>query len=290
MKLSTSEKLFLKAYHYNWDDGIKPLNKIITNKDCDKATALLIYWLARPEYYNKYNKKEELPEYELPSYNLIKQIERLVLEGKFLEKISFQPDPSGIPAELGNIPSEMTQGSKGEINSTDLIEKNVGELKLLKACTEGDLDSVKDLIEKSNFNPDEKINGSLPIELAVIYGHIETVKYLISKGVNIKVKTGPSGFTLHHWACQSKHLAVSELLCKEGLNIDAKGKWKRTALHQNVYWEDEMWMESKMERVLLFLLEQGADPNLKDVDGLNAFDLAEKAENKSALNVLKNAK
>jgi hypothetical protein len=203
MKLSKSQKLLLKAYHYNWDDGINTLNKIIANKDCDKATALLVYWLSVPDYYNQYKKMEDIPAHELPTYQLLKKMEKLITEEKLNETISFVPDASRIPTELGNIPVEMTKPSTGKVNAQDLINKNVGELKLLKACQEGNIDTVKDLIGNQNFDINQKIDGSFPLEMAVIYNKIEIVEYLILKGANIKIKTGPSGFTLHHWACQS---------------------------------------------------------------------------------------
>jgi hypothetical protein len=288
MKLSKSQKLFLKAYHYNWDDGMNTLNKIIANKDCDKATALLIYWLGVPNYYNQYKEVKDIPAHEFPTYQLLKKIEQLIMERKLNETISFIPDASRIPAELGNIPVEMTRPSTGEINAQDLINKNVGELKLLKACQEGNIDIVKDLIEHQNFDINQKIDGSFPLEMAVIYNEIKIVEYLILKGANIKIKTGPSGFTLHHWACQSQNIDISTLLCEHGLNIDAKGKWKRTALHQNVYWENDRWVKSEMFNVLKYLLAKGADPSLKDVDGANTFDLAEKAGNTAALEILNN--
>jgi ankyrin repeat protein len=76
------------------------------------------------------------------------------------------------------------------------------------------------------------------------------------------------------------------LLCEHGLNIDAKGKWKRMALHQNVYWENDRWVKFGMLDILKYLLAKGADPSLKDVDGANAFYLAKKAGNTAALKVL----
>ena len=143
MKLSKTEELFLKAYSYNWDDGIGTLEKIIENKNCDKATVLLIYWLARPVYYNKYNSIDEMPEYERPAYNLIKRIEELVINDRLPEIISYEPDPGLIPLDIGRIPEKMTEPSRGEIDSQALIHNESGELKLLKACEDGDLETVK---------------------------------------------------------------------------------------------------------------------------------------------------
>ncbi|WP_196889030.1 DUF4274 domain-containing protein [Aureivirga sp. CE67] len=291
MKLSKTEELFLKAYHYNWDDGIKNLDRIISNKACDKSTALLIYWLGCPEYYNKYQVIQEVPEYELPVYILLKKIEKLILEEKFNEIIQFIPEkserlPLEIPKELGNIPIEMTRPSNGKIRSQDLIDGNNKILKLLKACRNGDLETIKKIIDNNEFDINQKIDGNYLIELAVIAGHIKIVEFLISNGANIKIKTGPNGFTLHHWACQSGRHNISELLCNKGLHIDVSAKWKRTALHQNVYYENDNWVTSKMSVTLEFLLEKGANPFLKDIDGLDAFDLAKLIKNDAALEIL----
>lgn len=286
MKLTNTEKLFLKAYYYNWDDGISTLQKIIENKDCDKGTSLLIYWLAKPSYYNKYHHIDDVIEYEKPVYKLIKRIEELVLQKKLPEVISYTPDQSLIPKELGLIPKEMLVSSKGNVESKDLIENNAKELKILKACEDGDLNFIKEIIN-SGFNIDTKINGSIPIEVATQCGQTEIVKYLILKGAKITAKTGPDGFTLLHWACQAKHLEIAKLLIENGLSINEKAKWGRTVLHQTAYWDANLWEKLCMDEVLLFLLENGANRELVDTDGNTALDLAVKAGNNEAVKILK---
>ncbi|MBD3255845.1 MAG: DUF4274 domain-containing protein [Candidatus Lokiarchaeota archaeon] len=45
-----TKKLHQKARHFNWDDGLDGLYKIIENKKCDKGTALMIFRMGRPEW------------------------------------------------------------------------------------------------------------------------------------------------------------------------------------------------------------------------------------------------
>ena len=285
MSLSKSEKLFLKAYHYNWDDGIGGLTKIINNKYCDKGTALMLYWHAKPDFYKLFNSEDEVPSHAKASYRFMKKIEALILDNKLPELISYTPDKSLTPTDLGNIPPEMVKSSIGEVMAQELIDNNIGELQLLKACEEGNLDVVQDMINKG-INIDLKINGDMPIEIAVVSNQIEVVKLLLSHGANIKKKTGPSGFTLLQWATQSGFLEIAKLLLESGLAIDVKGKWGRTALHGAVYWEESMWIEYNRDRVVRFLLENGANPNKEDSDGLTAFDMAKKVGNNEAIKIM----
>lgn len=48
------------AQDWEWENGIKGLQWIISNPKCDKATALLIYWAADPNFYYQFNGIENL--------------------------------------------------------------------------------------------------------------------------------------------------------------------------------------------------------------------------------------
>lgn len=39
------------AVDWNCDNGLKPLRWIIEQPECDKGTALLIYWVSDPNYF-----------------------------------------------------------------------------------------------------------------------------------------------------------------------------------------------------------------------------------------------
>lgn len=51
--LESPKKLFEYVSKYNWDYGEDEIEYIINSNKCDKATALFIYWLSRPYYYDE---------------------------------------------------------------------------------------------------------------------------------------------------------------------------------------------------------------------------------------------
>ncbi|KAI6677729.1 hypothetical protein NL676_038525 [Syzygium grande] len=51
-------------------------------------------------------------------------------------------------------------------------------------------------------------------------GHIEVVKALLKKGIDINAKD-EDGYTALHWAIQSGHMDAVELLVKKGANAEA---------------------------------------------------------------------
>ncbi|MGC9358326.1 MAG: DUF4274 domain-containing protein [Anaerolineae bacterium] len=82
------------AWHWNWDKGIKPLEWIIQQPDCDRGTALLIYWYASPTWYGQYRDRKEVRASggNLRHYDFIKEIERRVGEGFYTtQTIHFLP-------------------------------------------------------------------------------------------------------------------------------------------------------------------------------------------------------
>lgn len=70
--LNSTEQYFL-AEIYNWDDGIQVLEWIINSEKCDKGTALMIFWKSSPDYYFE-NEKNEIPVYEMETFNLLNKI------------------------------------------------------------------------------------------------------------------------------------------------------------------------------------------------------------------------
>lgn len=71
-KLNTFEQYYL-AQNYNWDYGVEILDLIIDSKNCDKGTALLIFWMSEPDFYFKYT-LETIPSYESKVFLLLQKI------------------------------------------------------------------------------------------------------------------------------------------------------------------------------------------------------------------------
>jgi len=87
-----SKSLHLIASNYNWDGGYQQLWDIIKNRHCDKGTALLIYWLSTPGYYCQFESRNQVPNFQLESYDFVTYLERSLLNGDFaVSKILFNP-------------------------------------------------------------------------------------------------------------------------------------------------------------------------------------------------------
>lgn len=89
-----SEKLHKKAKNYNWDNGVNGLYKIIQDKDCDKATALIVFWMGRPEYDLQFKNRIEVHDFRLDEYDLLNEILEQYIAGKYddRQKFNFNPE------------------------------------------------------------------------------------------------------------------------------------------------------------------------------------------------------
>lgn len=119
-------KLFKSAADHNWDNGHEPLKKILNSPDCDKGTALLIYWLAKPEYYAKYEYPEAIPNMEWEAYQFILKVAQILVEKNLPEIIAFDPSPFRNEKNLriknpDFVLKQFYKPTKGEINGNELI-------------------------------------------------------------------------------------------------------------------------------------------------------------------------
>lgn len=80
--LSPTEKLYKKARRHNWDNGYEKLYKILEDKNCDKGTALMMYWLSCPQYFIQFANADECESYNRDNYLFVKHIEKFILQLK----------------------------------------------------------------------------------------------------------------------------------------------------------------------------------------------------------------
>ncbi|WP_298521073.1 DUF4274 domain-containing protein [uncultured Kordia sp.] len=80
---STTEEIHQLAKHYNWDNGSKFLKWAIKQPNCDKGTALLIYWLGSPEWYSQFASKKEVDSWAQDGYALLAAIEKRMKKDDF---------------------------------------------------------------------------------------------------------------------------------------------------------------------------------------------------------------
>lgn len=162
-----------------------------------------------------------------------------------------------------------------------LIDKGVdvncankdGDLALVKAIETGRLDIVAHLVENgADVNARDIIPyRKWPILLdAVMRGNLDMVRYLVESGANITV-TDDYGRTALMNAVIFKRLDIVKYLIEEkGMDIDAKNIYGHTAI---VCLFNETNEEGTFE-VLEYIIEKGADVNIRGASGATLLDMA----------------
>jgi len=128
-------KLHKQAAMHNWDEGLSKLKLILKTKNCDLATAAMIYWMANPSYYLKYSKVSEVQEHEKEDYRFINKLEKQLLNQEFETNIiDFDPEKiMGVSINDNNfvreIPSNLKFKITGKIiNEFDYNKQYTGKL------------------------------------------------------------------------------------------------------------------------------------------------------------------
>jgi hypothetical protein len=81
--LQSPEELHYAAAGWNWDNGVKKLQKLIARPDCSLATMIMIYWNGEPDEMFEYKNAKEAEEdlYMGDVFELLIDIEKRVLKG-----------------------------------------------------------------------------------------------------------------------------------------------------------------------------------------------------------------
>lgn len=121
-KINSSEPLHYLASGINWDGDLEAINYVVNHPNCDRGTALLVYWYNQPGFWSL-KTESELKEYELESFQLHRELEKRLL-GNFYKQSAICFDPytdQGLDwvsslnkRELENIPPSLIQISIGK--------------------------------------------------------------------------------------------------------------------------------------------------------------------------------
>lgn len=116
-KLKTSEELHYLVKNWNWDDGDEIPKKVLYHPMCDKGTALMIYWLATPDYFTQFQSVEDVPSINRDNYLLVKEAEALLMNNVYkLQHINFNPKSvaSWEAIDDERIPTQLKTATEGE--------------------------------------------------------------------------------------------------------------------------------------------------------------------------------
>lgn len=112
-------------------------------------------------------------------------------------------------------------------------------------------------------------NQTTALMLAARYGAIEVARELLHRGAPRDARNADGNNALW-FACFARHLALIDLLCSAGIDIDNQNDNGATCL---------MYAASAgIAPVVARLLEHGADPTLRSLDDFDALDMASSAE------------
>ena len=94
-EIESPEELHQLAWNHNWDDGIQFLEWMVEHPQCDKGTALLIFWLGEPAFHFRFSKRNEVSDWAFPTWKFLKKLSERYLEESFAHQ-KIKTDPSNI--------------------------------------------------------------------------------------------------------------------------------------------------------------------------------------------------
>lgn len=158
-------------------------------------------------------------------------------------------------------------GTQVDPNETNPVG---GEPALVLAVREGSMDVFKALLAYPGVRVDTPaVNGNTALMMAAFKGNRPAAEALIAKGAAVN----RPGWTPLHYAAASGDNAIAGLLLGRGAQIDAV-----SPRASGSYTPLMMAAREGKEDTALFLLKQGADPKLKNGEGLTAAQIAARAD------------
>ena len=153
----------------------------------------------------------------------------------------------------------------------DLNTRNEqGDSGLIVALREGSMKVAGFLLTQRSVKVNQRnAKGETPLMIAAIRGHLDAARQLIQRGADVNMP----GWTPLHYAASRPDpdsAAMVRLLLEHHAYIDAESPNRSTPLMLAA-------MYGQRDLVPL-LLEEGADPSLRNEQGLTAVDFARRAD------------
>ncbi|KAL5013169.1 hypothetical protein ScPMuIL_007439, partial [Solemya velum] len=132
------------------------------------------------------------------------------------------------------------------------------EVKIVQAATQGDLQTVKEIVSSHPNMVNRKLEGKSALQLASYEGNTDIVDYLLQKKADVSLDDD-EGDTALHYAAFGKEPEALRLLLQNGAKCDAQNNKKQMALHISI--------AKGCAKCTKQLLNHGSSVTIKDVDG-----------------------
>ncbi|XP_037855893.2 tonsoku-like protein isoform X4 [Chlorocebus sabaeus] len=192
------------------------------------------------------------------------------LEASEVELSESEDDADGLTPQLEE--DEELQGRPGRRKGSKWNRRNdMGETLLHRACIEGQLRRVQDLVRQGHpLNPRDYC-GWTPLHEACNYGHLEIVRFLLDHGAAVDDPGGQGceGITPLHDALNCGHFEVAELLLERGASVTLRTRKGLSPLETLQQWvklyrrdlDLETRQKARAMEMLLQAAASGQDPH-----------------------------
>lgn len=253
------------------EQGLDRLFAISRSPSCDRATALRLYWMHGPAYFQQFADQSEIPAARRGIRKLLDAVQRRYTAGMYrLRLLYFNPqDDDGYDwtvrfAEPGRaehfiIPAIM-QEAVGEKPTTALSPQQ----RLFRVVAAGDRRAAQELVMSDEVDleaADDDEYGDTALHLAVRHLHREIVDLLVFQGADLNAQNRLRHSPLHVAAAAGAFEIVVALI-EAGADVDALAHVDRPL---------QLAVRSGHVKVVTHLIEHGA--SLSDSGGRGSGSL-----------------
>lgn len=188
-RATTPEELHQRALAFNWDDGAAAASRIALDPNCDRATALLMYWRGSPHYYRRYAEPGDAPARLVDAVALSRDIEARLLADDFASRGLFYDPENDAVDRTAATEDEQLAAVRPIPDSLYLpcgtMDPAVtAEARLERACWTGALDEVEQALHDETWERLSLSDRRTLLTVAVQNDHGEIVAKLAEAGVS----------------------------------------------------------------------------------------------------------
>jgi len=152
------------------------------------------------------------------------------------------------------------------------------KVSLHTAAEEGNIDTVKSLLERGVDVNARNASDQTPLARAATKGYVDVVRLLIERGAEVDSRN-KLGWTPLHLSSKYGHFEVSRVLLDHGANVSARQRNYWTPMHLSIF-------DGYLEIVKL-LLERGADIHAMNDEGETLYQLSLRRGNREIADLLR---